>query len=216
MEVGPGKGALTAHLLNLYPDMTAIEIDDRSIPVLPPPTSEQTARRRSLFDCIICRSVTYLNEQLPTLNVIHKSVLDVDWSVLAEKSGGQLSVIGNLPYYITSQILFSVVDATPHVRRAIVTMQLEVAQRVCAKPGSRTYGILSVAAQLYGVPRLLFKIPPTVFQPQPDVDSALICVDFPPVRPTFGINECNLRTVRLLLPPHRPVDPLDRYQLTSP
>eukprot|EP00292_Cryptomonas_paramecium_P013810 CAMPEP_0113671892 /NCGR_PEP_ID=MMETSP0038_2-20120614/5949_1 /TAXON_ID=2898 /ORGANISM="Cryptomonas paramecium" /LENGTH=230 /DNA_ID=CAMNT_0000588079 /DNA_START=199 /DNA_END=888 /DNA_ORIENTATION=- /assembly_acc=CAM_ASM_000170 len=167
IEVGPGKGSLTALLLSQYPDMAAVEIDQRS--------------------------VDYLHQQLPSLKVLHRSVLDVDWAQLSdERGGGQLSVIGNLPYYITSQILFSLLDATPRVRRAVVTMQLEVAQRVCAEAGSKTYGILSVAAQLYAKPRVLFQIPAAAFQPRPDVTSALVCLDFPAERAEYGINECHL------------------------
>ena len=64
-----------------------------------------------------------------------------------------------------------------------------------AAPKCKAYGILSVTSQLYSTPRLAFKIPPTVFQPQPDVDSALVVFDFPRQRPHFGINECHLRTV---------------------
>jgi len=170
IEVGPGKGALSAILLAEYPDMTAIEIDRRS--------------------------VEYLAEQLPALKVKKMSVLDTDWSDFVEDAGGErLSVIGNLPYYITSQILFSIIDAAPHVRRAVITMQYEVAQRVVSTPRGKAYGILSVVTQLYGTPRLAFKIPPTVFQPQPDVDSALLVVDFPLEKPTLGVNECHLRTV---------------------
>ncbi|EKX51492.1 hypothetical protein GUITHDRAFT_65961 [Guillardia theta CCMP2712] len=171
VEVGPGKGALTAMLLQHYPKMTAIEIDQRS--------------------------VQYLSGQLPELSVIHSSVLDVDWKELSANraAGDQISVIGNLPYYIVSQILFSILDAAPHIRRAVLTMQWEVAQRVVSEPRCKPYGILSVVSQLYGTPKIAFKIPPNVFQPQPDVDSALVVIDFPKERPSFGINECNLRTV---------------------
>ena len=170
VEVGPGKGALSAMLLSRYERMTAIEIDQRS--------------------------VAYLSQELPGLDVRHQDVLTVDWLALSKEKaeGAQLSVIGNLPYYIVSQILFSILDAAPHVRRAVLTMQLEVAQRVVSTPTGKTYGILSVVSQLYGTPQIAFKIPPTVFQPQPDVDSALVVIDFPKERPEFGINECHLRT----------------------
>jgi 16S rRNA (adenine1518-N6/adenine1519-N6)-dimethyltransferase len=171
VEVGPGKGALSALLLSQYPKMTAIEIDQRS--------------------------VAYLGQELPDLDIRHQDVLTVDWQELSQEKadGQQLSVIGNLPYYIVSQILFSILDAAPHVRRAVLTMQLEVAQRVVSTPKGKTYGILSVVSQLYGEPHIAFKIPPTVFQPQPDVDSALVVIDFPKERPVLGINECHLRTV---------------------
>ncbi|CAN0444821.1 unnamed protein product, partial [Discosporangium mesarthrocarpum] len=76
------------------------------------------------------------------------------------------------------QILFTLCDHYQSVRRAVVTMQLEVAQRVVAPPGNKRYGILSVVFQLYAHPRILFQIPPTVFFPQPSVTSALVSLDF--------------------------------------
>jgi len=100
VEVGPGKGALSALLLSEYPNMTAIEIDQRS--------------------------VAYLRVELPTLDIRHQDVLTLNWGELASEKaeGDQLSVIGNLPYYIVSQILFSILDAAPHVKKAVLTMQV--------------------------------------------------------------------------------------------
>jgi len=92
-----------------------------------------------------------------------------------------LAVIGNLPYYITSQILFALADAshTGAVQSATVTMQWEVAQRMVAKTHTKDYGILSVVFQLYSTDvQCHFKIPPTVFYPQPKVDSALVGLQF--------------------------------------
>jgi len=170
VEVGPGKGALSGMLLERYPKMRAVEIDQRS--------------------------VAYLNDVLPSLTVLHQDVLETDWGAISEDvDSTRLSVIGNLPYYITSQILFSLIDASPLIKRAVITLQLEVAERICSPPGSKAYGILSVVSQLYGTPRLAFKIPSSAFQPKPDVTSALVVVDFPPHRPELDINECHLRTV---------------------
>ena len=78
-------------------------------------------------------------------------------------------MIGNLPYYITSQILFTLADHSASVRSAVVTMQWEVAQRLVAKPRTKDYGILSVVFQLYASPRVAFKIPPSAFYPAPKV-----------------------------------------------
>ncbi|GAX11068.1 hypothetical protein FisN_2Lu601 [Fistulifera solaris] len=91
-----------------------------------------------------------------------------------------LVVIGNLPYYITSQILFALADAAHvgAVSSATVTMQWEVGQRMIAKPKTKDYGILSVVFQLYAEVVCHFKIPPTVFYPKPAVDSALIGLHF--------------------------------------
>ena len=88
-------------------------------------------------------------------------------------------MIGNLPYYITSQILFTLADHSASVRSAVVTMQWEVAQRLVAKPRTKDYGILSVVFQLYAAPRVAFKIPPSAFYPAPKVRArarARVCV----------------------------------------
>lgn len=174
VELGPGLGALTRLLLREYPEMIAVEIDGRAVELL-----------RERYD----------------LTVIHSDVLEIDYSKLHElRSGGRdadnrLSVIGNLPYYITSQILFTLADHHAAVRRAVVTMQWEVAQRLVAKPRTKDYGILSVVFQLYTKPRIAFKIPPTAFYPQPKVTSALVVIDFPVSRPKFPVNTRKLRTV---------------------
>lgn len=152
IEIGPGAGALTRVLYPRYPDMTAIELDQRA--------------------------VQFLAQKLPQLNVIHADVLKVDWPQIAAERGGPVSIIANLPYYVVSQVLFSLADSHRAVDKAVVTMQLEVAERVTAKPSTKQYGIPSVVFQLYGSPKFNFKIPPSVFFPRPKVDSALVTIDF--------------------------------------
>lgn len=152
IEIGPGMGALTRVLVRKYPAMTAVEIDQRS--------------------------VAFLKEKIPSLNLIHCDALTFDWCKFAADKGGTISVIGNLPYYITSQILFSLADSYKAINKAVVTMQLEVAERICAVPCTKQYGIPSVVFQLYGKTTMNFKIPPTVFFPVPKVDSALVTIDF--------------------------------------
>eukprot|EP00605_Chrysophyceae_sp_TOSAG23-4_P000447 GSChrysophyteH1.ASY1.ANO1.505.1 assembled CDS len=170
VEVGPGPGALSRVLFPRYPHMTAIEVDKRA--------------------------VSFLAEKLPGLRVVHQDVLTVDWMVLAEELGGPVSVIANLPYYIVSQVLFSLADAPQAVEKAVVTMQLEVAQRVTARPNTKQYGIPSVVFQLYCTPKLNFKIPPTVFYPKPAVDSALVTLDFNRAHPILQtVHPMNLRKV---------------------
>ena len=135
VELGPGPGALTRKLFERYPRMTAVEIDQRA--------------------------VSFLREKLPGLKVLHKDVLACNWADMAHERGGAISIIGNLPFYITSQILFSLADCHTSVSKAVVTMQYEVGERIVAKPRTKAYGILSVAFQLYGRPTLDFKIPST-------------------------------------------------------
>ena len=158
IELGPGAGALTDTLVltmkNLDASFQCIEIDPRSIELL--------------------------GEKHPSLRVHHMDVMQADYPAMAEKEGGPLSIIGNLPYYITSQILFALADASHFnaVRSATVTMQYEVGLRIVANTSTKDYGILSVVFQLYADCKLHFKIPPTVFYPAPKVDSALIGLHF--------------------------------------
>jgi 16S rRNA (adenine1518-N6/adenine1519-N6)-dimethyltransferase len=156
VELGPGAGALTDKLVETYGAETlqCIEIDERS--------------------------VALLRDKHPSLNVQHADVLQVDYAELAAAAGQPLTVVGNLPYYITSQILFALADASHlgAVRSATVTMQWEVGQRMVAKTRCKDYGILSVVFQLYASVKCHFKIPPTVFYPQPKVDSALLGLHF--------------------------------------
>ena len=168
IELGPGAGALTDKLVESYgaDRLHVIEIDDRSVDLL--------------------------RTKHPNLSIQHDDVLQVDYpSLVVDRKQQQqqdddddtphrLVVIGNLPYYITSQILFCLADAAHggHVGTATVTMQLEVAQRLVAATSTKAYGILSVVFQLYADTTLHFRIPPTVFYPQPKVDSALVGLQF--------------------------------------
>ncbi len=124
------------------------------------------------------RAVAFLAEKLPGLRVVRQDVLTVNWAQLAADIGGPVRLIANLPYYIVSQVLFSLADAHRSIDRAVVTMQLEVAERVTAKPNTKEYGIPSVVFQLYSQPHINFHIPPSVFYPKPAVDSALVTFDF--------------------------------------
>lgn len=110
--------------------------------------------------------------------------------------GGPLRIIANLPYYIVSQVLFSLADSHKAIDVAVVTMQLEVAERITAKPSTKQYGIPSVVFQLYGAPKINFKIPPSVFYPKPNVDSALLTLDFTKPHPElYRVNGDHLRRV---------------------
>lgn len=152
VEIGPGTGALTGLLLERFPSFTAVEIDHRAVDLL---------RRMH-----------------PGLDVRHEDVLKVDWRDLAGEKGRPIYVVGNLPYNITSQVLFGLMDARSVVREAVLMMQHEVALRLIAQPRTKEYGILSVQTQLNSRPDLLFKVSPNVFRPRPDVKSAVMRVDF--------------------------------------
>ena len=181
VEIGPGEGALTAVLLARYPQLVALEVDPEAI--------------------------THLRQRFPQLDVRAGDVLDMDWTALAAElrgrqretaSGGEpthdLYVIGNLPYYITSPILFALLEARQHIARAVVMIQREVADRIVAEPSTKAYGTLSVQLQLLARPRFLFPVSRHVFRPRPDVESAVIALDVADV-PPLGVDEDDLRRV---------------------
>ncbi len=146
MEIGPGRGALTSHLLARAERVIAIEID----PVL----------------------VQYLRAEFrdePRITLVEADVLKAD---LAQ--WGTVTVVGNLPYYITSPILDKTLALGGQLNRAVFLVQKEVAERLTAAPGSRDYGYLTVQTQLLSAPELLFTVPAGAFRPPPKVDSAVV------------------------------------------
>ncbi|NBB73670.1 MAG: ribosomal RNA small subunit methyltransferase A [Bacteroidetes bacterium] len=170
VEVGAGTGALTEELRRRYERLTVVEIDERAVEVL--------------------------HARFPDLDVREQDMMALDWAALAEEKGRPLHVISNTPYNLTSQLLFALLDAREHVAEAVLTMQKEVAERIVAAPGSKTYGILSVIMQLYAHPDLLFTVSRHVFYPQPDVTSA--CVRFtytPPGEADADVDPAWLRTL---------------------
>jgi 16S rRNA (adenine1518-N6/adenine1519-N6)-dimethyltransferase len=146
VEIGPGPGGLTNHLLPHCDQLTAIELD--------PPLA---ARLRE-----------NLNGNAG-FRLIESDVLDVDLS-----QWGAVVVCGNLPYYITSPIIEKTLALGPLLMRAVFLVQKEVADRIAAKPGSRDYGYLSVMVQSQCAVEKLFVVKPSSFRPPPKVDSAVI------------------------------------------
>lgn len=152
LELGCGTGSLTSRLFPRYPDMFGIELDQRAMRVL--------------------------QEQVPGVTVIRSDVLMVNYTKVAELRGGPLTILGNLPFHVTTQVLFCLLDHAAGVRKVRVTMQKEVARRICAKPRTKDFGIPSVAFQLYTQPKILFDIPPTAFFPRPNVMCSYVEFDF--------------------------------------
>lgn len=147
IEIGPGRGALTAHLLPRADRVLAVEIDRQLIPVL-----------RARF-------ATAQN-----FEVIEADVLTVDLGALA---GGPFALAGNVPYYITTPILFHALRR-PRPHRAVYLVQREVAERMAATAGSDAYGALSANIQAVASCELLFRVPPGAFTPPPKVESAVV------------------------------------------
>jgi len=166
IEIGPGTGALTEYLLESYKNLTAIEIDQRAVEVL--------------------------NERFPNLRLIQKDILKIDWDeVLGSETG--VHVVGNLPYYITSQILFNVMDQRKRFKSAIFMMQKEVAQRLIAEPHTKDYGILSVQVQLMSTPEILFDVSRNSFYPPPNVESSVVKLTFD--KADLNCSDTHLKTV---------------------
>lgn len=149
VEIGPGEGVLTRQLLDAGARVTAIEVDARLVPRL----RETFARE-------------------PNFELIHADVLSVDLGALLADEPA--SIAGNLPYYITSPIVRRTLDLRDRIRRAVFLVQKEVAERICAQPGSRDYGYLSVLCRLQAEPEYLFRVRPGSFRPPPKVDSAVV------------------------------------------
>jgi 16S rRNA (adenine1518-N6/adenine1519-N6)-dimethyltransferase len=153
LEIGPGTGALTEHLLAPGRTLIAVEIDGRLIPEL-----------RSRF-----------GEQV---RLMHADILEVDLTALAREHGQRLAVIGNLPYYASSPILFHLLAHRAAISHAVLVLQSEVVDRVCATPGGKEYGSLTVQLALYAARQRLFKLPAAVFRPRPQIDSTAMLLDF--------------------------------------
>ncbi|WP_455135595.1 16S rRNA (adenine(1518)-N(6)/adenine(1519)-N(6))-dimethyltransferase RsmA [Veillonella parvula] len=159
LEVGPGIGTLTQGLAQSGADVTAIELD------------------RRLLEVLDTTLASYDN-----VRIIHGDVLKLDVpTIMNHKS---FKVVANLPYYITTPIIMSLLESKLPIERLVVMVQKEVALRMIAKPGTKDYGALSVAVQYYTEPDIVLDVPPKSFLPAPAVTSSVIrCVlrDKPPV-----------------------------------
>jgi 16S rRNA (adenine1518-N6/adenine1519-N6)-dimethyltransferase len=158
IEIGPGIGALTERLAEVSGKVVAIEIDNRLIPIL-----------HSTLD-------RYSN-----VEVIHGDVLQVDFPLLIENHLNgceEVSVVANLPYYVTTPIIMGLIESKARLRHIVVMVQKEVADRLTANPGGKDYGSLSIALQYYCQTEWVTSVPRTVFIPQPNVDSSVIKITF--------------------------------------
>jgi 16S rRNA (adenine1518-N6/adenine1519-N6)-dimethyltransferase len=151
-EIGPGKGALTKFILEKSSDLTVIEFDRNN--------------------CAI------LKEKFPDLNIINRDFLKFDLNELAHNSEEKLRIIGNIPYNITSPIIFKLLDDRALIKDAQLMIQEEVARRITADPGNKEYGIPSVIVNVFCSTKLLFKVSCNSFYPKPKVDSRIIYFDF--------------------------------------
>jgi len=165
LEIGPGAGAITSALVARAARVIAVELD-----------SGLAGHLRARFPA-------------DRVTVHQQDVLTFDFSTAASEAGHPLPVFGNLPYYITSQIVLKLAASAAALDRAVLMVQREVADRITADPQSRDYGLLSVTAQLYGPATNLFTLPPSAFSPPPDVHSTVFRWRFAPRFAELGVEE---------------------------
>lgn len=149
IEIGPGEGALTEFLISSRAEVIAIEIDKRVI--------------------------EHLQSSFPDIKIINQDFLEVD---LTQFHSSDLRIVGNIPYNITSPIIFKLIENHNLTRDAIFMVQYEVAKRMTAKKGSKDYGILSVLLSYFAETEFCFKVSPNVFYPKPKVFSTVVKIKF--------------------------------------
>ena len=169
IEIGPGHGEMSEHLLATGDPVHAIEIDAKLIAGL----------RR-------------LAQKFPNFHAVHGDILKADLGTIA--GGRRMRVYGNLPYYITSPILHHLFTFAEVIDEIHIVMQTEVALRVAAQPGTRDYGYLSVVTQFYARPEFVFEIPREAFEPPPEVTSALVTLRLPGERAKLALGTGGVST----------------------
>jgi 16S rRNA (adenine1518-N6/adenine1519-N6)-dimethyltransferase len=153
LEVGAGVGNLTRHLAAAGARVIAVEVDHRLVPLL-----EGALAGRA------------------NVEVLAADILRLDLQkLLAPYAGARYLVVANLPYYITAAVIAHLLEAEPRPDRMVLTVQLEVAERICAGPGHMS--LLAVSVQYFGSPRIVGRIPAASFYPAPEVDSAIVRID---------------------------------------
>jgi 16S rRNA (adenine1518-N6/adenine1519-N6)-dimethyltransferase len=159
VEIGPGHGAITHLLAQRCRWLHCIE-----------------------FDPALARELSFRFRNDTHVTMHHADVLKTDLAALRAPGDSTLDVVGNLPYYITSDILLHLFASARDgvLRRAVLMMQREVAERVTARPGSSDYGALSAATQMHAEAMTLFTLPPSAFSPPPEVHSSVVRLEFAP------------------------------------
>ncbi len=153
LEIGPGFGVLTGRLAESAEKVVSVEIDKKLIPVL-----------------------EYTLSEYDNVKIVEKDILKTDLhKLIDEEFGGQkISVAANLPYYITTPIITALIEERLPIKNIVVMVQKEVAERICAAPGKKDYGAISVLCQYYTEPELVATVPAGSFIPPPKVDSAVL------------------------------------------
>jgi 16S rRNA (adenine1518-N6/adenine1519-N6)-dimethyltransferase len=148
VEIGPGRGALTEYIYGMVDNFIAVELDKRVI--------------------------EELGLRFPELELIQADFLKIDFNSLCRSEKERIRIVGNIPYNITSPIIFKAIKNSEIIEDAVLMVQLEVAKRMIAKKGTKDYGILAVLLQYFSETNLCFKVSPNAFYPKPKVTSAVV------------------------------------------
>ena len=151
IEIGPGTGALTKYLIPKTKNLICIEIDKRAVQVL--------------------------RREYQNLEVLNIDILKVNLDEILPRDK-KVKVIGNLPYYISSQIIFKLLEYSDRIDSFTFMIQRELGNRIVSTPNSKEYGILTLAVLMCGSAKKLFDVPPSAFNPPPKVTSSVIKINF--------------------------------------
>jgi 16S rRNA (adenine1518-N6/adenine1519-N6)-dimethyltransferase len=164
IEIGSGHGEMTEFLAATGAPVYAVELD--------PP---------------LIAHLRKISKKFPNLSIVPGDVLQIDLAAMA--TGRRIRLYGNLPYYITSPILHRFFEIAELIDEIHIVVQLEVAQRLAAHPGTRDYGYLSVLTQYFSRPSIVLEIPPEAFRPPPEVGSALVSLELPGDKAQLGLRD---------------------------
>jgi 16S rRNA (adenine1518-N6/adenine1519-N6)-dimethyltransferase len=165
VEIGPGMGVLTFLMLPQVKQVVAVELD------------------QGMADWL-----TEKGQEMSSLTIIRQDALNVDFATAAKKAGRRLKVVANLPYNISTPVLFRLLESRVFFSYLTLMLQREVAERIIASPGGKDYGPLSIFTQLYTSPKIMMQVPPEAFYPRPKVESALVRFEILE-RPRVSIND---------------------------
>ncbi|PJA98933.1 MAG: ribosomal RNA small subunit methyltransferase A [Ignavibacteriales bacterium CG_4_9_14_3_um_filter_30_11] len=170
LEIGPGRGSLTKLLLEKVENLTAVEIDTRVI--------------------------ENLQSLSPSLNLINDDFLNIELISIFKLTDKKIRIIGNIPYNITSPIIFKLIDNHNLVSDAVLMVQHEVANRMTGKKGTKNYGIFSIILNYFCEVKYCFKVSRNVFIPKPNVDSAVVRLQFKKNSETEELQKIFIKTVK--------------------
>jgi len=170
VEIGPGRGALTELIYGKTENFIAVEIDTRVI--------------------------EDLQSKFPDLQLIQKDFLRIDISTIYDSNKKKLRIIGNIPYNLTSSIIFKIIRNAELIEDAVLMVQYEVAKRMTAKKGSKDYGILTTLLNYFTDTQVCFKVSPNAFYPKPKVTSAVVHLRLKDLNITKEKREMFIRIVK--------------------